>query len=283
VTLAQQITALATRVGQELKSLRLSKADDSAVVHLTGNETVSGTKTFGSAPVVPVGAAPGNPVRRDDARLGDMRPPLDLSVTDAKVAASAAIAESKLALAADAAAGTASRRTLGTGATQAAAGNHSHHAFPRGAIARGRRITNTPTVGDGYVGIVRVNAAIESGRLYRVAVPDFLLLPHAALNGVHVVESKFFYTTNGTNATTASPALDQNDAAVPGGLSAGLPTHYTHTAYFPAPSTGTLSVCFGMTRAVGGSTFYGLCAAAFPLDLLIEDCGVDPGSTGTNL
>ena len=45
------------------------------------------------------------------------------AITDAKVASGAAIAESKLALASDAAAGTASRRTLGTGATQAAAGN----------------------------------------------------------------------------------------------------------------------------------------------------------------
>lgn len=44
------------------------------------------------------------------------------SIVDASVAAGAAIAESKLALAADAAVGTASRRTIGTGALQAAAG-----------------------------------------------------------------------------------------------------------------------------------------------------------------
>lgn len=47
-------------------------------------------------------------------------------IVDADVSATAAIAESKLALASDAAAGTASRRTLGTGAQQAAAGNHTH-------------------------------------------------------------------------------------------------------------------------------------------------------------
>ncbi len=47
-------------------------------------------------------------------------------VVDATVAASAAIAEGKLALASDAAAATPSRRTLGTGATQAAAGDHAH-------------------------------------------------------------------------------------------------------------------------------------------------------------
>lgn len=52
--------------------------------------------------------------------------PGDATVTDAKVAADAAIAEPKLALASDAAAATASRRTLGIGAQQAAAGSHLH-------------------------------------------------------------------------------------------------------------------------------------------------------------
>jgi hypothetical protein len=69
-------------------------------------------------------------------------------VTDAKVAASAAIAESKLALASDAAAGTASRRTLGTGAQQAAAGNHTHAATA---------ISFTPT---GTIAATNVQAAI---------------------------------------------------------------------------------------------------------------------------
>jgi hypothetical protein len=67
----------------------------------------------------------GTAVVTADARLSDARTPTDGTVTDAKVSSSAAIAESKLSLASDAAAGTASRRTLGTGATQAAAGNDS--------------------------------------------------------------------------------------------------------------------------------------------------------------
>lgn len=60
------------------------------------------------------------------ANLTDPRFPAGADIVNADVDAAAAIAESKLALASDAAAGTASRRTLGAGATQAAAGNHTH-------------------------------------------------------------------------------------------------------------------------------------------------------------
>lgn len=72
----------------------------------------------------------------NDSRLSDTRTPTDSSVTDAKVAAAAAIAESKLNLASDAAAGTASRRTLGTGATQAAPGNDSRLSDARAPTTR---------------------------------------------------------------------------------------------------------------------------------------------------
>jgi hypothetical protein len=53
------------------------------------------------------------------------------TIVNADISNSAAIAETKLALASDAVAGVASRRTLGTGATQAAAGNHTHSLYDR--------------------------------------------------------------------------------------------------------------------------------------------------------
>lgn len=74
-----------------------------------------------------------------DARLTDTRTPTALSVVNASVSASAAIAESKLALASDAAAGTASRRTLGTSSTQAYPGDS-------GATNAANIATNTTAV-----------------------------------------------------------------------------------------------------------------------------------------
>lgn len=118
--------------------------------------TAAGTAAAGNDSRLAEGAAAAQTVRSlgggatqaaagNDARLSDARQPLDASVTDAKVngaaaiaqsklalaitdaqvAAGAAIAEAKLALATDAAPGTGSRRTLGGGANQAAAGNDS--------------------------------------------------------------------------------------------------------------------------------------------------------------
>lgn len=51
-------------------------AVDTSVVHLAGTETITGAKTFNTAPQVPVGGLLANPVRRDDARLTDARTPV---------------------------------------------------------------------------------------------------------------------------------------------------------------------------------------------------------------
>lgn len=92
---------------------------------LTGGGDLSADRTF----AVSYGTSAGTAAQGNDARLSDTRTPTDATVTDAKVASAAAIAESKLALATDAVAATASRRTLGTGSQQAAAGNHAHAAY----------------------------------------------------------------------------------------------------------------------------------------------------------
>lgn len=136
MTWGSDIYALTSRVASEFNTLRsqltaalAGKADDASVVKLSGSQTVGGAKTFTAAPSVPSPGSPGNPVRHDDGRLSDQRHPIDGSVTNNKVAGGAGIEESKLSLASDAAAGVASRRSLGTGAAQAAPGNHGHAGY----------------------------------------------------------------------------------------------------------------------------------------------------------
>lgn len=52
-----------------------TKASDSAVVHLTGTETIGGAKTFNTAPQVPQGTLSSHPVRLDDPALTNARTP----------------------------------------------------------------------------------------------------------------------------------------------------------------------------------------------------------------
>ena len=104
-----------------------------------------------------VGTTTGSVAAGNDPRLSDARVPTThaathgaggtdpVTVTDASVSATAAIAESKLALASDAAAGVGSKRTLGAGATQAAAGNDS-------------RLSDARTPTDGSVTTVKLAA-----------------------------------------------------------------------------------------------------------------------------
>jgi hypothetical protein len=110
-------------------------------------------------------AAAGNDTRFTDARAPTGTASGDLSgsypspqiaagvIVDADVNAAAAIAESKLNLATDAAVGTGSRRTLGTGAQQAAPGNDAR--FGTGFLAG----TGAPTAGVGFNGAIYLDTA----------------------------------------------------------------------------------------------------------------------------
>jgi hypothetical protein len=106
-------------------------------------------------------AAAGTPSRRtlgagalQAAAGNDGRFPAGVDIVNADIAAAAAIAESKLALASDAAAGTPSRRTLGAGALQAAAGNDARLSD-----------TRTPSAGSITDAMVAVGAAIAMSKL----------------------------------------------------------------------------------------------------------------------
>lgn len=113
------------------------------------------------------GSMAGTFAQGNDARFSDQRVPTDDSVANAKVTAGAAIAESKLALASDAAAGTASRRTLGTGAQQAAPGNDSRLGLPSQIAVVGARVswTNVPSAITEYFGVSAYRTKCDLGTI----------------------------------------------------------------------------------------------------------------------
>jgi microcystin-dependent protein len=93
-----------------------------------------------------------------DPRLSDARNPLPGSVTNASVAPGAAIDESKLSLGSDAAAGVPSRRSLGTGSQQAAAGDDPRFSTP--AIPAAHGATHADSGPDAVPGLVPIGAVI---------------------------------------------------------------------------------------------------------------------------
>lgn len=103
------------------------------------------------------------------------------AIVNADVNNAAAIAESKLTLATDAVAGTGSRRTLGTGAQQAAAGNHTHAAASQVPVEIRRTAgnltlnstswANWPTIGTLIIPNVVAGDYIEFGAHFLVSAP----------------------------------------------------------------------------------------------------------------
>lgn len=108
-----------------------------------GTGLTGGTITTAGVCAANFGATAGTIAQGNDARLSDTRTPTDGSVTNAKVAAGAAIARSKLAIVDDDLPGNASLRTLGTGAQQAAPGNTS---VQKGSVTASGLTTTGPVV-----------------------------------------------------------------------------------------------------------------------------------------
>lgn len=144
---------------------------------------------------VNVGTTAGTVAAADDSRFSDARTPTDGSVTDAKVASGAAIAESKLNLATDAAANVGSRRTLGLLATQAAPGNTSVQKGP--ATASGLTVS-----GPGKI-LGRFTAGAGAQEEYSIGT-GFTVSGGSTLNAVAVPAAVFSSASNDCSADVST-------------------------------------------------------------------------------
>lgn len=149
-------------------------------------------------------------------------------------------------------------------------------------IARNRRTTNPPVVGTGNtsntlaVSVIDVSASVIAGRLYTVKAPNLGIFPGSAAGRVL---TQLTYTTDGTVPTVNSAILVNGQVSLP---YVGMVFSLGMEATLPIAATGTLRVLLSYFGP-GDQTYqmYGT-AAGWPIELIIEDSGIDPGVTGTN-
>jgi hypothetical protein len=161
-------------------------------------------------------------------------------------------------------------------------------AKPAGIVGRAKRVTNAAvasgtTLATGVVALATAgNIPVVAGRLYRVSAPAVSAFGNGSITGVCVWQGHFTMTTNGTTPTLASTVLFQANREVPNG---GAPNVvHMECTYVPA-TTGTLAValCYFMAVAGGGTSVQVSGSATAPLEILIEDLGVDPGTVGQSV
>lgn len=148
---------------------------------------------------------------------------------------------------------------------------------PLGVIARGNRQTDKTGV-TSEAGVLRLDdISIKSGRLYRVYTNQMLV---GAGSG-DVIALRLRYTTDGSTPTTSSTVLRYVQIPEP----AGTPTLTLSIGAFYAPgSDQTLSVLLTALRVAGTAANVTITGNADnPIELCIEDMGVDPTDTGTDV
>lgn len=148
----------------------------------------------------------------------------------------------------------------------------------RGAIARGLRITNSSTTTT-EVGVLRIdNIPVFEGRLYRVWLATSVIFFSTVANDL--LEGRFYYSLTGL----ATIGVNLFGTISIESRTAGGAQYTDGTgAFLPSPGTGTMSVLFTVLRTAGTGTISVQASANYPVHLVVEDIGPDPGDTGVDV
>lgn len=143
----------------------------------------------------------------------------------------------------------------------------------KGIVAYASRATVSSNSTGADIAVMRLNASIENGRMYRIHTGT--IHPNSSVS-TDVIRHTFRYSTSG-NATASS-------AILPGGLSF---TKFGTTAYmstvYSATSTATLSIMLCVGRDTGGSGNCNLYADGNRLtEIYVEDLGLSISDTGVD-
>lgn len=152
-----------------------------------------------------------------------------------------------------------------------------------GVIARGLRITSSSGTTT-EVGVLRIDdIPIFEGRLYRVAMATSCIYNSTVANDL--MEGRFYYSITGaavvgTNlfGTLSIETRTASGAQYTDGTMALLPSPVA-----TGDGTGTLSVLFAILRTAGAGTISMPASVNYPIHMVVEDMGVDPGDTGVDI
>lgn len=146
-----------------------------------------------------------------------------------------------------------------------------------GIIARGLR-TTTSTTTTTEVGVLRIdNIPVFGGRMYRVQLATTPIFNSTILNDL--MEGRFYYSLTGaaTIASTLCGAISIESRSASG-------QQYTDgvCGYIASPtvSPALMSVLFSVARTAGAGTVSIIASANYPVHMVVEDIGPDPGNTG---
>jgi hypothetical protein len=144
-----------------------------------------------------------------------------------------------------------------------------------GAIV-GRAQRTTDTAGfTAATRILSVIANVVAGRTYRVILNGEVY----GINGAVTSQNELRHTTTNVEPSTTSPILAR--ALVRGDSTIGVPDTVNIVGYFYAATSGVLRVALVSQRVAGSVPISWAADPAFPMTLVVEDCGDTIPTTGT--
>ena len=150
-----------------------------------------------------------------------------------------------------------------------------------GVIARGLR-TTTSTATTTEVGVLRIdNIPVFDGRLYRVSLATSALWNSTV--AADLMEGRFYY---GFGATSTLAVIGTNVfgiLSIAARSASGAQFSDSVSAFLPSPGTGVLSVLLTVLRTAGAGSVSITSSATYPIHMLVEDVGPDPGDTGVDI
>lgn len=142
-------------------------------------------------------------------------------------------------------------------------------------VGRNQRTTNiTSTSGSTPIRVLSTTAPVVAGRTYRVSA----FFEVSVVTADATTQNELRYTTNDTEPTVSSTVLSRS--LTEHGVS-GVPDSISIEAFFPAASTGTLTVALCISRVVGSGNITLEAGGTFPATIVVEDVGATVAATGT--